>query len=165
MDNKSIALKEFNQITKNQKIQIPEDIENVKNNLNRLGGLLTASEWARSAIVRAWVEPKKRGRPLINGEDSSFMDISGFTQLGIQGLSTRDAVRHYYNAWGSTKLPDFIISSKKIYSQIFHGERFDGPISNGYHRPPLAYSENPKTGSGMPLFCYVNPFNAFLRGL
>jgi hypothetical protein len=104
MNNQSIALKEFNRITKTYKIQIPEDIKDVTKKLNALGGLLTASDWARAAIVMAWVRPTSGGRPK-SDENSSLLTISDFAELGIQGLSTRDAVRHYYNAWKLTKLP------------------------------------------------------------
>lgn len=98
----SIALKEFNRITKTHQIQIPEDIETVTNKLNTLGGLLTASDWARSAIVRAWVHPTSGGRPE-SGKNLPLLTISDFAELNIQGLSSRPAVRHYYNAWKLTK--------------------------------------------------------------
>jgi hypothetical protein len=89
MNKQSLALKEFNQINQTHQVEIPEDIETVTSKLNILGGLLTASDWARAAIVRAWVKPTSGGRPK-SGEFLPLLTISDFTQLGIQGLSTRN---------------------------------------------------------------------------
>jgi hypothetical protein len=36
----------------------------------------------------------------------TIFGIREFAELKIQGLSTTDAVRHYYNAWELTKLPN-----------------------------------------------------------
>lgn len=99
-----IAERDFNQITKLHKGIIPETIEDVTGKLNGLGNLLVASEWYRAAVVRAWVQPTSGGRPK-SDEFSSLYTISGFTNLDIRGLKTRDAIRHYYMAWESTGLP------------------------------------------------------------
>lgn len=62
-----------------------------------------AQTLARAAFVRAWVEPQQGKRNL--GENSSKLTLKTFAALGIQGLTTRDAVRHYWNAWESTRRP------------------------------------------------------------
>jgi hypothetical protein len=38
------------------------------------------------------------------GKDSPRLTFNDFADLGIQGLSTRDAVRHYWNAWERSEL-------------------------------------------------------------
>lgn len=48
-----------------------------------------AQTLASAAFVRAWVEPKKRGRPELNGKDSPFnFDVGSFAALGINGESS-----------------------------------------------------------------------------
>ncbi len=44
-----VALREFTEITVNQRIKIPDKVEDLSEGLNRLGELLTASDWARAA--------------------------------------------------------------------------------------------------------------------
>lgn len=97
------ARKEFNQIVATLRVQIPAEIEETIFKLNGLGSLLTAGDWARAAFVRAWVEPQQGKRNL--GENSSKLTVKDFASLGIQGLTTRDAVRHYWNAWEGTRRP------------------------------------------------------------
>ena len=96
-ENYSIALKEFTQITKTKQIIIPDDIGDVQSKLNTLGNLLTSSDWARAAIVRAWVY-KGKGGPR-TGRVLSQFSMREFAELGIQGLSTKDSVSYYWHAW------------------------------------------------------------------
>jgi len=101
-----LAEQEFNQITKFHKGIIPETIEIVTEKLNGLSSLLVASDWYRAAIVRAYTE-KGINQYKMPDEDSSgkIFTFNDFVNLKIKGLSTRDAVRHYYLAWESTGLP------------------------------------------------------------
>jgi hypothetical protein len=52
---------------------------------------------ARAAFVRAWVEKGKGGAR--TASEIMQLSIREFAELGIRGLSTQNAVRHYWNAW------------------------------------------------------------------
>jgi ParB family chromosome partitioning protein len=103
MSDKLPARKEFDQIVTTLRVKIPESIDETINKLNGLGSLLTAGDWARAAFVRAWVE-KGKGGPK-TGRELAQLSMREFATLGIHGLSTKDAVRHYWNAWEATRRP------------------------------------------------------------
>lgn len=65
--------------------------------------MVTASEWKRAAIVRAFVQ-KGNGRPR-NDESVKSLTLSDFAKLGIVGLSSRPTVQRYYDTWPDS-LPD-----------------------------------------------------------
>jgi hypothetical protein len=99
-----LILRAFDEITNTHKGTIPDSIEGIKLRLDGLGGLLVTSEWYRAATIRAWVE-KQQGKRTDLEENSSKLTINQFVKLKIKGLTTKDSVRHYYEAWERTGLP------------------------------------------------------------
>jgi len=101
--DKQLIKRDFDQMVITHKSIIPETIDDVKGKLNGLSGLLTASDWYRAAIVRAYTEKGTGG--VRTARELLQLSIREFAELGIKGLSTQDAVRHYYAAWESLKRP------------------------------------------------------------
>lgn len=82
----------------NQKLKIPATIEQATQELNGLGALLTAKNWARAAIVFAFT--KEVGRGGNHGNDGNpTLTIASFANLKIVGLSQREDVGYYRKAW------------------------------------------------------------------
>jgi hypothetical protein len=79
-----------------QKIHIPRSIEEATRELNGLGALLTAKNWARAAIVYAFT---REGVNQHVGIPTGTLTISDFAKLGIVGLSQREDVGYYRAAW------------------------------------------------------------------
>lgn len=94
---------------KTTKITIPGTIEEAVSCLNGLGALLTAKEWERAAIVRAFCQkltPQQRNKKSVHRDPGEQrLSISAFAQLRITGFVDPDAVMRYYRAWDSTGLP------------------------------------------------------------
>ena len=67
-------------------IQIPRTIDSAVRSLTDLNGLLTTKEYERSAIVSAFIS-------------SGQYTIAAFAKLGIAGLTNKDTVAHYLDAW------------------------------------------------------------------
>ena len=99
-----IILKAFDEITNTHKGTIPDSIDGIKLKLDGLGGLLVASEWYRAATVNAWIK-KGKNQYDVPDENSSTITINQFLKLKIKGLTSKDSVRHYYEAWERTGLP------------------------------------------------------------
>jgi N6-adenosine-specific RNA methylase IME4 len=80
-------------------IVIPESIEDVTLSLDTLGRGINAGGWATAACVYAWTYDTGGGRPSKTDEKSPLLNISEFAARSIRGLSSRDAVRAYRDAW------------------------------------------------------------------
>jgi hypothetical protein len=59
----------------------------------------TTSGWTLAASVWAWTRPSKGGRPKRDDNSSGSYSISAFARLKIRGLTSRDSVRRYREAW------------------------------------------------------------------
>lgn len=82
------------------RVKIPATVEGAQDQLATLDGLLRAKEWERAAIVAAFVTPEASGgRPRKVATSSHFLNVSQFAALKISGLSTKDTVRIYVEAW------------------------------------------------------------------
>lgn len=79
-----------------QKLKIPATIEQATQELNGLGALLTAKNWARAAIVYAFTEPQQNQHAV---RKSVQLGIREFARLGITGLTVAEDVGYYRNAW------------------------------------------------------------------
>lgn len=83
-----------------QRVVIPKTIEAATKELNGLGALLTAKNWARAAIVWAFVEPDRQGaRHDLTSRESAKLTPTAFAKRGIVGLSVREDVDYYRKAW------------------------------------------------------------------
>lgn len=83
------------------KVHIPATIEEAQSTLEGLGALLTAKEWERAAIVYAFTEERREGRPSKLTTSGEFLSIAEFAALGIAGLKSDTTVRDYRKAWQS----------------------------------------------------------------
>ncbi len=79
-------------------MNVPKTIRSAETKLTKLGGIVTASEWERAAIVFAFTEvaDKDGGR---KPATSSRLSPNEFAELGIIGLKSKDTVRKYHVAW------------------------------------------------------------------
>ncbi|MGY1829301.1 hypothetical protein ACI8AA_02605 [Geodermatophilus sp. SYSU D01180] len=77
---------------------IPSSAEELRVELAGIHGLLNAKKWQRAALVWAFTVPDERGIPA-QERASSPWSITGFAELGFTGLSKRDTVARYRNAW------------------------------------------------------------------
>lgn len=131
--------------------KIPGDIQHATDSLNSIGMLITASEWQRSAIVRAFVT-KGNGRPR-KTEEKSSVSIDGFVRLGVVGLTTKDTVRRYYDAWELTGLPDPVpgesiaIPGPELEFPRVKNDPAPQPVSNP-GQPKSSSAHQPFRGSG-----------------
>jgi phage N-6-adenine-methyltransferase len=82
-------------------ITIPATLEGRVAFLDGAGGFLSAGHWATAAAVYASTEDGQGSNQYGSSidEKSSKLSISDFADLGIRGLSTRDSVRKYRQAW------------------------------------------------------------------
>jgi hypothetical protein len=112
-----IILKAFDEITNTHKGTIPDSIDGIKLKLDGLGGLLVASEWYRAATVNAWIKKGKNQHDVLV-ENSTGITMTQFAKLKIKGLSSRDAIQHYYEAWERTNLPKPIPGEEVILPDI-----------------------------------------------
>ncbi len=79
-------------------MNIPKTIKSAGTKLTKLGGIVTASEWERAAIVYAFTEVSATdGKHL--PANSSRMSVSEFAKLGFHGLKSKDTVRKYHQNW------------------------------------------------------------------
>lgn len=78
-------------------ITLPATIEAAKTALGAVGRLLTAKQWERAAIVYAFTKNEGKGRPA-NAGNPAFT-ATAFAALGITGLTNRDTVADYREAW------------------------------------------------------------------
>lgn len=67
-------------------VNIPRTIDSAVRSLTDLNGLLTTKEYERAAIVSAFIS-------------SGQYTIAAFAKLGIAGLTNKDTVAHYLDAW------------------------------------------------------------------
>jgi hypothetical protein len=79
-------------------VAIPATIEEAVGALNGIDALLTAKGWERAAIVYAFTYDTGGGRPKSDG-NPSLLTLTDFANLGIAGLTTRETVALYRNAW------------------------------------------------------------------
>lgn len=91
-----IGRKPMNPLDYTTEVAIPATIEEATASLNGIGGLLTAKEWERAAIVYAFTEDQQGKH--FDGNPSR-LSITEFAKLGITGLTTREAVARYRNTW------------------------------------------------------------------
>lgn len=82
-----------------KQVVIPTTIEQAVGALNGIDALLTAKGWERAAIVFAFTEERPAGNQPAQMANSRHLSISDFAALGIAGLTTRDTVRLYREAW------------------------------------------------------------------
>ena len=103
----SIVKKEFNQIATNRVFNIPDNLDDrTVYQINSISEWALSWDWARAALVRAWVRRGDPGNPnlqkqsnLPNGTELGQLSMREFARLGIKGLSSRETVRHYWHAW------------------------------------------------------------------
>jgi hypothetical protein len=81
------------------KVSIPNTIKEAKAALGDLDDLITAREWQRAAIVWAFTRDTKGGRPGKNPPEFGQVSVSEFAKLGIHGLTKRETVAAYRQAW------------------------------------------------------------------
>jgi hypothetical protein len=85
------------------RIVIPETIEEAKSYLVSFNKLETASKWGTAALVYAYTYDTGGGRPSQKMANSRHfrgqLTIGEFAKRGIRGLTTRDTVRRYRQAW------------------------------------------------------------------
>lgn len=79
-------------------VTVPSTLEQATVLLDGVGGLLSAGYWGTSAIVYAYTEPDQ-GRRTDLGEKSPRLSFTEFADRGIRGLTTRNSVRKYQEAW------------------------------------------------------------------
>ena len=104
MDNE-IAKRDFDQLMITHKGNIPETIADGKLIFDSLGDYTNASDWYRAAFVAAYVKRGDAGRPFkdkINLLSSQQITMTAFANKKIRGLSSRNAVQHYLEAWETT---------------------------------------------------------------
>lgn len=81
------------------KIKIPTEAE-LKDRLAGLDKLLTAKRWERAAIIWAFTVNEGKGRPEKMPENGHFpVTMTTFAGLKFAGLSKRDTVARYRDAW------------------------------------------------------------------
>lgn len=79
------------------RVRIPRTIKAAEKRLTEIGGLVTATEWERAAIVAAYVTlPGSGGAPNRNSEICSTTD---FAAKKIHGLRSPQTVKVYVEAW------------------------------------------------------------------
>lgn len=92
--------KQLADIARTGSVPIPSDLDEDGRALFDLMSVLRrGSEWWTAATVYAWTYDAERGRPPKNGENSPFLTLSEFADLGLRGLSHRHTVRKYRRAW------------------------------------------------------------------
>jgi hypothetical protein len=91
-------------------IVIPRTIEQAKRTLAEVGGLLTAKEWERAAIVYAFTKPGTGGRR-VTAASTPQLTFRAFADLKISGLRTEKAVGAYHSAWADA-IKDGAVESK-----------------------------------------------------
>lgn len=86
-------------------IRVPATINEAMLSLEGIGGLLTAKQWERAAIVFAFTEPGNgqgaRTDLEPRTESGPKLSITQFAALNIIGLRTKGAVSTYRQAWQS----------------------------------------------------------------
>ena len=95
-------------------IKVPASQDAMVKGLTGLDGIVRAKEWERAAIVYAFTEPQQGQRSDLDGkssksdlgEKSPKLSIEAFAALGIVGLTTRNTVRAYREAWAGHKTTD-----------------------------------------------------------
>jgi hypothetical protein len=89
-------------------IQVPASIEEARNSLNGLGGLITAKEWERAALVYAFTRDGEPGEHWAEKRNDTINKRTGsgtllstreFAALGISGLRRKNTVALYRKAW------------------------------------------------------------------
>jgi len=86
--------------------RIPADIKAATKSLIGIEALLTATQWQKSAIVRAFCYKGKNRFDEGSRSNESGYSLSDFAELGIVGLTTRNAVTRYYDSWDLSGLAD-----------------------------------------------------------
>lgn len=84
-------------------VSIPPTLDETVGLLDAVGGILSAGYWGTAAIVYAYTaDDDKGGRPRKDAENlvkNNQVSLSEFAELGIRGMTTRNSVRKYRNAW------------------------------------------------------------------
>lgn len=83
-------------------IFIPRTLTSAEKVLNDIGGLVTAKEWHRAALVYAFTRPSKGGRPSGNRIAADAVSIREFAAKGVIGLKSQNTIRRYREAWEAT---------------------------------------------------------------
>ncbi|MFE2997984.1 hypothetical protein ACFXG4_23560 [Nocardia sp. NPDC059246] len=123
-------------------MQIPNDIESAVLDLKGLGGLITAAEWQRAALVFAFTYEGRPGGRSTGQESPVALSIDEFSKLGLAGLKSRNSVRKYRRAWALAIQDGFA-------TYIMPGDLIALPEVewDEYFNPPKA-PQGPSEGSG-----------------
>ena len=81
------------------KVRIPRTINAAEKRLTEIGGLVTATEWERAAIVSAYVLPQQGKRTDTSDSSVGSLTVEQFAALGLHGLKSHVTVRAYVRAW------------------------------------------------------------------
>jgi hypothetical protein len=79
-------------------VTVPESIDVTVAVLNDVGQVLAAGHWGTAAVVYAWTEPEQGKRSDL-GDFSPKLTLTEFADRKIRGLTTRNSVRKYREAW------------------------------------------------------------------
>jgi hypothetical protein len=78
-------------------VTLPASLDAAVGKLNGINSLLRAREWERAAIVYAFT--KKVGGGARTGRETGQLSLREFADLGIAGLTNRESVARYHDAW------------------------------------------------------------------
>lgn len=117
-------------------VRIPRTLSSAERTLNEIGGLVTAKEWERAAVVAAFtIEGKPGPGDRIAGDAISIRE---FARKGIIGLASQNTIRRYRDAWkatGRVAAPGKTVDLADLpeWSSVF-----DASDSGGRPRAPMA---------------------------
>ena len=80
-------------------MNIPKNIKSAGTRLTKLGGIVTASEWERAAIVYAFTEVSKPGPKSSLNNERTTMSFVEFAKLGFVGLKSSNTVSKFHANW------------------------------------------------------------------
>lgn len=84
------------------RVKIPETLDEVRETLTGLAGLIDAKHWHRAAIVYAFTRNDGPGRPSAeNAVNSPHLSSREFAELGLKGLNSDQTVRRYRRTWAA----------------------------------------------------------------
>lgn len=107
--SKEVSHRPENVVEARTEIRVPDQLADVDSSLNALGGAINAGGWATAAVVYAWTEEGKPG-PRSDEKSSDLLSISDFARRKIRGLSTRDSVRTYREAWKAAIVRGWVVA-------------------------------------------------------
>lgn len=119
-------------------VLIPEDLDIARRQLTALDGLATASEWARAAIVAAWVVLQDGPGGIVNSDNG--LTTTAFAELGIAGLKSPNSVRRYRLAWGDRPRPT-LGEPVVLPSDPFPKSAGSDPLADDWYTPPWIFDQ------------------------